>query len=226
MELTKDDIKHMDVVGKHKGCDILHILTKGGCNMIVKKSQGGAFTVLATAPHRAIAKHQADALEKGIEWNESLFKSEDLNKAPKDLGGGHIVYSPEEAAAQRKEKNLDQFGHPIYESTPQNHYDLASFYSKLAGRHNAQPADPANSDAKMDRDMRILYASDAALRHYQMAGLTHKQAMDEHKKQMNYHKELPEGASAPFQDTALEMAWSRSNPNKRRPQGLKRGFAD
>jgi hypothetical protein len=222
MNLTKDDIKHMDTVGSHKGCDILHILTKGGLNLIVKKSAGGAFSVLSTAPHRAIAKHQADQTTPGIEWNDVLTKSEELYKAPKDLGSGIAI----QQAAPVKQEARDTMGNPIYESNPQNHYDLAAFHSKLAGHHNAQQVHPGDSNAKMDRDMRILHASDTALRHYQMAGLNHKQAHEEHKKQMNYHKELPADFSAPFQDNALELAWSRSNPGKRPPVGLKRGFAD
>lgn len=225
MQLTKDDIKHMDTVGKHKDCDILHLLTKGGLNMIVKKSAGGAFSVLGQGPHRAIAKHQADQTTPGINWSDALTKSEEpLNKAPQDLGNGHILYTHDEAKQKMQAENRDTFGNPIYESNPQNHYDLAAFHSKIAGKHHAQEVAPGDTNNKMDRDMRLMHHTDIALKHYQMAGLNPKQSLDEHKKQMNYSKELPEGASAPMQDYPLELAWNRANPGKKTPKGLNYDF--
>jgi hypothetical protein len=225
MKLTPEDIKHMELAGTHKGCEVHHIVTKGGHNLIVKKSAGGAFSVLGTGPHRAMARHQAENMEKDIQWNESLFKSEEpLNKAPKDLGGGHIVYSPQEAKAMQQKENRDTFGNPIYESNPQNHYDLAAFHSKLAGKHHANQVQPGDSNAKMDRDMNLMHHTDIALKHFQMAGLNPKQALVEHQKQMNYHQELPEGAAAPLQHYPLELAWNRANPGKKAPKGLNYDF--
>jgi hypothetical protein len=216
MQLTKEDIKHMDTVGKHKDCDVIHLLTKGGCHMIVKKSKGGAFSVLASGAHRAIAKHQADQASPGIEWNEIITKSEDLNKAPKEFATMHVP--------DAKPEQKDTFGNPIYESNPQNHYDLAAFHSKVAGKHHAHEVGPGDVNGKMDRDMNLMHHTDTALKHYVAAGLTPKQAMDEHKKQMTYSNELPEGASAPFQGHALEMAWGKVNPGKRFPKGLPYDF--
>ncbi len=198
----------MDTVGTHKGCDVIHICTKGGLNVIVKKSQGGAFTVLGQGPHRALSKHNADKTTPGIEWNDVLTKSESLNKAT-DLGNQTIDVQPNQ---------------PNQASNPQNHYDLAAHHSKVAGKHHAQVVAPEDANGVMSRNSHLMFNTDLALKHYQAAGLNPKQAMDEHKKQMNYASELPEGAQPPFSDHALQMSWGNANPGKRFPSGLNYDF--
>jgi hypothetical protein len=211
MELTKEDIKHIECVGKCKKGDVYHILTKGGHNMIVVKSVGGAYHILGTGAHRAFAIHQAEQVEKNIEWDETLNKSEDFQKAQAMNQASLLI---------KADHPRDSMGDPIYESTPQNHYDLAVYHSKLAGKYQAQEVPKDDFNARMDRDMRRMYHTDTALKHYQASGLEYKASTEEHKKQMQYHTELKPGEGAPFQDYPLQLAWQRKNKGKRFPKGL------
>jgi len=217
MTLTPEDIKTMESIGKSPSGEILHVATHGGLNLIIQKTRGGELQILSHAPHRGIALHQAQKMHKNIQWNEGLMKSEK-------------VLTHEAAAIQQKKENRDAMGNPIYESTPQNHFDLASHHSKMAGKAResvkdirSQPIDHPIHQAEGTRErlhnamMNELMHSDIALKHYQMSGMNEKGAKDEHQKHMALHHEAGE---APFQDYALELAYGRANPGKRRPKGL------
>ena len=71
-----------------------------------------------------------------------------------------------------------------------------------------------------DHKMRQLMHSDVALKHYEMSGLSSSDAKKENEKHMDLHHELKDGASAPFGEYALQLAWQRANPGKRAPRGL------
>ena len=249
MKLTPQDIESHEKVGDLGDKEIWHILTKGGCHYIVKKQHSGSMDILAKGPHRAIARHGAECVEKNIKWNDVLFKSE-----PNVLKKDDPSTNPKSMAIQQ-EHPKDPMGNPMYESNPQNHYDLAAFHSKKTGRHKAtedqarqhlavaekemaNPGQPElqsmNPEHKQkmgaaaavlknsihDAAMMQLYHSDAALKHYEMSGLNPKQAVDEHRKQMNLHKELQHDAQPPFQEDSLSRAWNLANPSKRPPKGL------
>lgn len=258
MKLTKEDIEKMEVVGKCQGGDVYHVLTKGGFNMIIRKLDGGEMRVLGKGPHRALARHMAESVDKNIQWNDSLWKSE-----PDVLKKDDPAQGPQKVSMPQPEHPKDPMGNPVYQSNPQNHYDLAAFHSKKTGRYAATEQEARNHSDHLeqhlmqphlagqgtsdfqamppeyqqkrqqlqgmsgvlrnslhDAAMMQLYHSDAALKHYQMSGLNPKQAMDEHKKQMNLHKELPHDAQPPFQEDALARAWNLANPAKRPPKGL------
>lgn len=240
MKLTQSDIKSTDKIGEtHNGGEVFHIQTKGGLNLIVKKTRGGEYSVLGSGPHRSYALHQAEAVEKNITWISNLFKSEDM---------------------QLQKADDDSNSHP------QKHYDLASYHSKMAGKfHNQLPAlkhnesvasserqhmhnelssagvkdfsqlppevkgkwDMANkknsdaSNAAHDANMRILYHTDSALKHYQMSGMDHKQSLNEHKKHMALHHEISDTAQPPVKDqSGLERSWNLKNSGQRPPKGL------
>src|ERR1017187_3204498 len=137
----------------------------------------------------------------------------------------------------KPEQQFEPSGNPIYESNPQNHYDMSTFHSKMAGKMadaereakghrdrlqaeapNAPGFQEANGNVVNqlhNAQMRNLMHSDMALKHYKMSGLTPKQANDEHIKQMALHHEMPHDAKPPFQDYALELAHNRANPGKK-----------
>lgn len=239
MKLTKEDIEKMEIAGNCNGTEVYHILTKGGFNLIVKKMDGGEIRVLGKGPHRSIARHMAESADKSIQWNESLFKTEEiLMKAPKEIAPEHVVQTPE--PAQQK----DALGEPMYDSSPQNHYDLASHFSKMTGKfQNLESQSQGNMD-KLQKEhghnrtpefqnlesqlsghlhharMMQLFNADKALKHYQMSGMDPKQSMDEHKKMMNMHHEVQENHEPPFSEYALSLAWNRANPGKRPPKGF------
>lgn len=241
MKLTPQDIKSTDKIGDtHNGGEVFHIQTKGGLNLIVKKSKGGEYSVLGSGPHRSYALHQAEAVEKNITWINNLFKSEDM----------------------QLKKAVE--GKP--DSNPQTHYDLASHHSKMAGKYHSrvdglkqaehiasserehmkndlmhsgakdftqlppevqakwQMANKKSQDtssASHDANMRTLYHTDAALKHYQMSGMDHKQSLNEHKKHMSLHHEIPDDAKPPVQDQyGLELSWNLKNRDKSPPKGL------
>lgn len=213
MTLTPDDVKKIEKVGDSDKGEILHVLTKGGLNMIVQKTRGGALNILGQGSHRSFAIHQASQVHKNIQWNDTLMKSEDMKEAMK--------LTPSMAL----EKNTDSMGNPLYESTPQNHYDLASHHSKMAGRareeERALKTDPnADFNALHDSRMRQLMHSDIALRHYEMSGMNSGSAKKENQKHMDLHHELKD-ETPPFNEYALRLAWQRANPTVRPPQGLK-----
>src|ERR1035438_7312071 len=120
MKLDKEDVKSMEKVGTTSGGDLFHIETKGGFNMIVKKLDGGELRVIGKGAHKALALHEAEVVEKNAQWSESLFKSEAM-VLRKDIQA-------------KPEQQVDPSGNPIYESNPQNHYDMATFHSKMAGK--------------------------------------------------------------------------------------------
>jgi len=219
MKLTSEDIKDIEKVGDSAKGEVFHITTKGGYNIIARKSHGGEYKVLGTGAHRSFALHQAEKVEKNIQWSESLFKSEDFQKARE-------MTKEIENITLNKADKVDEVGNPIYESNPQNHYDLASFHSKMAGKARekerqlkAQKPHEWSHDLH-DAQMRQLMHSDIAIKHFQMSGLNHSDAVKEHVKHMDLHHELPENAPAPFQEHSLSLAWNRANPGKRHPKGL------
>lgn len=214
MTLTPEDVKKIEKVGDSEKGDILHVLTHGGMNLIVQKTRGGALHVLGQGSHRAFAIHQASQVHKNIQWSDTLMKSEDMQN----------VKLPKEIPLMKQEPKADSMGNPLYESTPQNHYDLASHHSKMAGRaremergHKANPATP-HADLH-DSRMRQLMHSDIALKHYEMSGLSGSDAKREHEKHMDLHHELKD-EKPPMQEYALQLAWQRQNPTQRPPKGL------
>lgn len=215
MTLTPDDVKKIEKVGDSEKGEILHVLTKGGLNMIVQRTKGGALNILGQGSHRSFAMHQASQVHKNIAWNDTLMKSEDMQKM-KSMGQELLL---------KQEPKADSMGNPVYESTPQNHYDLATHHSKMAGKaremEKAHKANPATPHADLhDSRMRQLMHSDIALKHYEMSGLNGKDAKNEHEKHMNLHHEMQDGQKPPFAEYALQMAWQRQNPTKRPPAGL------
>jgi hypothetical protein len=105
---------------------------------------------------------------------------------------------------------VEQGGKKFQEMAPEyqaNRKQLHDTYGKL-------------KNSVHDAGMSHLIHSDIALRHYKMAGMTPKQAMDEHKKQMALHAELPDNTPTPFQEYALSLAWNRANAGKKPPEGL------
>ena len=261
----------MDIVGTCPNGNVYHILTKGGCNIIFRKLDGGEMRVLGKGPHRAMARHMAESVDKSIQWNDNLFKSEeDLFKTK--LGNDATISPgyPDAANVQsggfpksgpNELDKTDPMGNPVYDSSPQNHYDLASFHSKRTGHHAAleneaskhigtaekeiaNPGQPELNNMPPEQKKRLdvavkvlrdslhnsrmsqLYHSDAALKHYQMSGMTPKQAMDEHRKQMALHAEMPSHTPPPFQEDAMERAWMKANPGKNPPKGLGYNFTE
>jgi len=214
MTLTPDDVKKIEKIGDSDKGDVLHVLTKGGMNLIVQKTKGGALNILGQGAHRAFAIHQASQIHKNIQWSDSLNKSEDMQKAFK---------FPIEILEKQEAK--DAMGNPMYESTPQNHYDLAAHHSKMAGKaremeraHKALKPNEWSADLH-DHKMRQLMHSDVALKHYEMSGLSGADAKKEHEKHMDLHHELKD-EKPPFNEYALQLAWQRANPAKRAPRGL------
>jgi len=215
MTLTPDDVKKIETIGKTDKGDVLHVLTKGGLNMVVLKTKGGALEIMGQGSHRSFAIHQASQVHKNVQWNDSLFKSEDMQK----------MQQLNEILLKQEPKQSDAMGNPVLESTPQNHYDLASHHSRMAGK--AREMERAHKTMKPnqwspelhDSQMRQLMHSDIALRHYQMSGLGHSDAKREHEKHMDLHHELKD-EKPPFQEYALQLAWQRANPTVRAPRGL------
>lgn len=75
--ITHKDIELKEVIGKDgHGDAIYHILTKGGLSIIAKIKPSGTIKPLAQASHPAIARHQAQLLDKSLQYEERLFKSE------------------------------------------------------------------------------------------------------------------------------------------------------
>lgn len=215
MTLTPEDVKKIEKVGDSDKGEILHVLTKGGMNLIVQKTRGGALNVLGQGSHRAFAIHQASQIHKNIQWSDTLMKSEDM----KDFT------FPKEVPLMKQEPKSDAMGNPLHESTPQNHYDLATHHSKMAGKsremeraHKANPATP--HEQLHDSRMRQLMHSDIALKHYEMSGLSGSDSKREHEKHMDLHHEMKDGTNPPFQEYALQLAWQRANPTVRAPKGL------
>jgi len=133
------------------------------------------------------------------------------------LGSGvHRAHAKNNATKVEKidwntESNLfkSEMPRPSSGSSPKNHYDLAAFHSKMAGKIQSQ-LDPHSSD--LSDKMRVLGHSDTALKHYQMAGMDAKSARIEHDKNSKYHKEL-ESTQAPHDHKALEHEWKIKNPS-------------
>jgi hypothetical protein len=217
MILTKEDIAKTEEIGLCKKGKILHILTKGGLSMIVCKTLGGAMNVMASAPHPGIARFRAEQIDKSIEWDNNLFKSESeegytLEKARMmrflDEAGNVIKEIPEEqhlAEQAQRMQNLENW------STPENHYKLAQHNSHLAGKQAIRETDDTHH-----KNMMTLHHTDEALRHYQMAGLNRPQAMEEHKKNMKLHNDINPNFNTPAGSSDLELAWRR----KQRKSGV------
>lgn len=246
MTLTPEDIKQINKAGSSKKGEIYHVLTKGGLNLIVQKSEGGEYRVLGQGAHRSFARNQAEAVEK-IEWDQSLWKNEDLQKDDwigekhhhpttgklmgtpqfKDGQLHSIHYTPEEAGHIKESMKLKGLnpdtGRAMVESTPQRHYDLAAHHSKMAGKiaqhEKSLPMDSSTND-KHNAQMQQLMHTDIALKHYQASGLNRNDASREHKKHMALHHEIANDAQAPHHDFDLQLAWQRANPSKRFPSGL------
>lgn len=196
MKLTKEDIQSMDKVGAAgKNSELYHIVTKGGLNLIVKKSMGGEFTVLGQGPHRSFAIHQAEAVEKSIQWEQSLFKSDEFYGQRTDP-----ATSP---------------------STPQAHYDLASQHAKAAGKYQTAKkvlesvgVNPVNDpEAKHHHsDMMGLKHEREAFRHFQMSGMDPKSAKAEVFKHAQLHHEMPDAEEPDFgRSYGLELEWNKKN---------------
>lgn len=210
MKLVEQDIEKMEKVGHSDKGDIFHILTKGGLNLIVEKSAGGELTVLGDGPHRSFARNKANSLKK-INWNESLYKSEDTSLIKAD------------------EHPRDQFGLPIYESNPENHYKQATFHAKKAGEQKQIKGglNLFNNPVEYhDATMRQMMHTDDAIKHFQMAGLKGPDLQREMEKHMNLHHELKPGEHEPFQSHPLELAWNRKNQGKPSPVGLNPNWAE
>lgn len=245
MEITKDDIKVRRIIGKTaNGYPVFHILTKGGFNIIMRKlPDNGEWQVLGKGHPFAVARHIAEQVEKNIQWDESLNKTEDFNE------------------------NLEKSQKSDPQSTYENHYKLASHHSKRAGKalndallvkedlddfnkhifvphlekehkarangiqfehmpHSYQLARQLLNAISVglqnkERAARLKNHehSDIALQHFQASGLTPKQAHEEHQKHSSLHHEL-ESDKAPFDENLLRLAWQRKNPKESFPTGL------
>ena len=221
MTLTPDDIKHIKKIGDSEKGEILHVTTKGGFHMVVERTKGGALNVLGQGSHKSFAIHQTRQVHKNINWDEALNKSEDLQNSDSII-----------EVKLKKQDQYDAMGNPIYESTPQNHYDLASHHSKMAGK--ARELERAHKAAKPfqwspelhDHQMQQLMHSDIAIKNYMMSGLSRADANKEHEKHMQLHNEIADDAQAPFSDHALGLAWNRANPTKRQPSGLGHSWSE
>ena len=199
MKLTKSDIKKMDKVGvSEKGNDIMHVETKGGLHLMVEKDRGGRLDILASGPHRAIAKSFAGKKRK-VQWDQALFKSEDMQSAT-------------DSWARRLQKD------EAPESTPENHYNLAKWHSSMARQYKKSDGDDKlDSVERHNKNMSYLYHTDNALSHYKASGMDTKGASQEHDKNMTSNERMPE--RPPFDGYALSLAYGRKT-GKRMPSGL------
>lgn len=220
MKISKEDIEKTEEIGSSEKGSILHILTKGGLSMIVRKSLGGAMEVMASAPHPGIARFRAEQVDKSIQWENNLFKSETeeiyvLEKAKVinifDESGKQIGSTTDTARAEAEK--LENERH-IANSTPEKHYKEAQHQSHKAGRHAARDVGD-NFAAKHDKNMMILMHTDEALKHYQMAGMDRKQAMEEHRKNMANHLTFDDAyENLPHTEKASERGFRLSGRGK------------
>lgn len=162
---------------------------------------GGAMEVVASAPHPGIARFRAEQIDKSIQWDNNLFKSEtdeiySLEKAKTisiiDESGKAVGTTTDEERKQQQEAKLQD---AMNWSTPENHYKHAQHQSHLAGQWATKDADDYAS--KHDKNMHILMHTDEALKHYKMAGLEHSQALEQHQKNMAMHHTIDSSYNSP-----------------------------
>jgi hypothetical protein len=200
-KLNKEDIEKMEQIGDSRQGAILHVLTKGGLSMIIAKSIGGELKILASGAHPGIARYKAEQVEKSINWHSDLFKSESQSEYEKLSKQSHNDHAHWEAL-----------------STPENHHKLAQWHSHNAGLEAERhiPEDSPNLfEERHNKNMKILYHADEALKHYKMAGMDHKAAMEAHSKNMADHKNL-DVSYKPLDSYNLELGWRR-NRSKENP---------
>lgn len=190
MELTQTDIKSMEAVGSSEsGAQIYHIVTKGGRHYMAKKMPSGMFSILSEGPHRAIARHTAGSIEKNIQWNEGLFKSEDMS------------LTKDEPIQDR----------PELTSTPDKHYKLAKWHSQAASKFAPLPAGHPDQSPDLterhNRNMAHLMHTDIALAHYKAAGNTNAEI--EHANNMKLGHHGIEGTKPPFDAYELQLAYNK-----------------
>jgi hypothetical protein len=122
MKLTREQLSSIEPIGKTQdGSEILHVQTKGGRHMMVKR-QNGDLKILGEGAHRGHARFMSNQLEKGIMWHESLYKSEDDQ------------YKPNSEVIQ------------VVESTPDKHTAVAVYHTYQAQKE----ADPLSKIAMTD----------------------------------------------------------------------------
>lgn len=227
MKLTREDIEKQEEVGKsEKGLPLIHIRTKGGRSYIVEKTEGGQLNVLGEAHHFGHAKHNADRSGNKVQWNESLFKTEETLSKGKvkaevmeknDKPANPYMHPPEFWEAKARTDEIDPLtGHRYLSSVPAHHMELASWHSKLAGTYLKHPETAPSKENKLD----ALYHSDQAMKHYQMAGLDRKAASEQHQANMNKpHDPSQPIPQVPHHGQALQMAWIRKH-NRHVPEGM------
>jgi hypothetical protein len=228
MKITQDDIQSMDKVGESDKGDVYHVLTKGGLNLMIEKTQGGDMTILGHGPHRSFAKQKATAM-KNVKWHENLFKSEDadaLAKAPREFigpGGRKTVhYTPEEAEQLKQEQEKKDMEN-MHLSNPENHYKMGSYYAKRAGqeRERQKGLNMFNNPVEHhEAGMNSLMHLDSAIKHFKMAGLSDQDLHRETDKYVNLHHELQPGEQPHIDPHIITNAWMRKNPGKQPPVGL------
>lgn len=199
MKIDKSDIEKIEDVGTaDDDCDVIHVLTKGGLSVVALKKKDGSMNILGSGPLFGIAKFRAEqGYHKHINWNESLFKSEDMQ------------------AYQTLHKQLNIQDLPDA-STPANHYKMAAYNSKLAAQ--ARDIQPKNEQERFERGNQIIMHTDSALKHYKIAGLDPKSANAEHTKNMINQHEIDD-KEIPNQER-IEQNWKLQNPQLVVPSGI------
>jgi hypothetical protein len=74
--MDKADVASMEIMGSLGGAPVVHLTTHGGLNLIVCR-KNGELRVLGSGAHRAFAKSMANSADPAIQWDTTLWKSED-----------------------------------------------------------------------------------------------------------------------------------------------------
>lgn len=129
MKLNQNDIKDVEVIGKTEdGTDVSLIKTKGGFNLIVKNTP--EMKVIGRGGHQGIARFQANQNEKGIQWSESLFKSE--NKHAASNPENHYIMASWHSKMLKKSE--DAYYQIYHMSKAEDHFIASGMSGKEATR--------------------------------------------------------------------------------------------
>jgi hypothetical protein len=185
MQLTKNDIAHKEEIGVYKNQPVIHIRTKGGYNYIALHKNTGELKILGEGSHRLVSKAMADNVQPGIQWHESLFKSE-LAK---------VSHKPTDA---EYEAHMESLKNKPHESTPENHKAQADWHAKFAHFHNDQrrlkEAQGKGGVHALDNHLSGEWHKNEAIKHYQMAGMDRNQAHKTFENTKDYNMaQHPEG---------------------------------
>ena len=76
MNLGQEHFSDICKIGISRKGEVFKLITKGGQAMVAVRDRAGQWNILSKAGHFGVAQHMAEKLDKDIQWEESLFKSE------------------------------------------------------------------------------------------------------------------------------------------------------